>query len=228
MATITLAANTTYSALTIADDDIIDLAGYLLTVNAQPEETGISITSPGTAGSVTLSGGYDLSTWSMTAGTATLIATIPSGTELDSLTGGSATTAYGCSTNNGIITTCTGGSATTAYGCSTNNGTITTSTGGSATTAYGCGTNRGLVTTAVGGTGTSAFGINSNYSYVLNLTDSAVLAVNTWSTSVAFVFGAGIVGQIKAPVVTIYSLGAMNAGATLPVGSSVITLSVCG
>ena len=63
MATITLAANTTYSALTIADDDVIDLAGYLLTVNAQPGETGISITSPGTAGSVTLSGGYDLSTW---------------------------------------------------------------------------------------------------------------------------------------------------------------------
>jgi hypothetical protein len=229
MATITLAANTTYSALTIADDDVIDLAGYLLTVNGQPGETGISITSPGTAGTVTLSGGYDLSTWSMTAGTGVLIAIIPSGTELGSLTGGSATSAYGCSTNNGTITTCTGGSGgTNASGCNTNRGTITTCTGGSATTAQGCYGNQGLITTAVGGTGTSAFGITHSYGYVLNLTDSAVRAVGNWNSPAVFVFGPGVVGEIKAPVTTIYSLGAMNAGATLPVGSSVITLSVCG
>ena len=229
MSTITLTENTTYSTLMILDGDTIDLAGYLLTIDSEPGETGISITSPGTAGTVTLSGGYDLSTWSMTAGTAQLIATIPSGTELGSLTGGSATSAYGCSINNGTITTCTGGSGgTNASGCNTNRGTITTCTGGSATTAQGCYGNQGLITTAVGGTGTSAFGVTHSYGYVLNLTDSAVRAVGNWNSPAVFVFGPGVVGEIKAPVVTIYSLGAMNAGATLPVGSSVITLSVCG
>ena len=311
--TTTLTEDTTYSTLMIMSYDTIDLAGYVLTIDSQPYEWGIVITSPGTAGSVTLSGGYDLSTWLMTAGTGVLIATIPSGTELDSLTGGSATNAYGCSTNNGTITTCTGGSGTNArgcnsnygtvttctggtgtnaygcntnystgtittcsggsvasslgcnnnygtittctggagtnahgcwlsyetittctggsgasYGCRTNNGTITTCTGGTGTNAFGCWANQGLVTTAVGGSGTTAYGIGFNYSYVLNLTDSAVLAVGNWNSPAVFVFGPGVVGQIKAPVVTIYSLGAMNAGATLPVGSSVITLSVCG
>ena len=287
--TTTLTEDTTYSTLMIMSYDTIDLAGYVLTIDSQPYEWGIVITSPGTAGSVTLSGGYDLSTWSMTAGTTTLITTIPAGTELDSLTGGSATSAYGCSTNNGTITTCTGGTGTNAYGCNanystgtittcsggsvanslgcnTNYGTITTCTGGAGTNAHGCwisyktittctggsgasygcrtsfgkittctggtGTNafgcwanQGLVTTAVGGSGTTAYGIGFNYSYVLNLTDTTRLAVGSWYSQTVFVLGPGIVGEIKAPVATIYSLGAMNAGATLPGGATVITLS---
>jgi hypothetical protein len=315
--TTTLTEDTTYSTLMIMSYDTIDLAGYVLTIDSQPYESGIVITSPGTAGSVTLSGGYDLSTWSMTAGTGVLIATIPSDTELDSLTGGSATSAYGCTDNYGTITTCTGGSGTNARGCNSNYGTITTCTGGTGTNAYGCnanyssgglipsigiittcsggsvanslgcnanygtittctggagtnahgcwisyktittctggsgasygcrtsfgkittctggtGTNafgcwanQGLVTTAVGGSGTTAYGIGFNYSYVLNLTDTTRLAVGSWYSQTVFVLGPGIVGEIKAPVATIYSLGAMNAGATLPGGATVITMS---
>ena len=223
--TTTLTEDTTYSTLMIMSYDTIDLAGYVLTIDSQPYEWGIVITSPGTAGSVTLSGGYDLSTWSMTAGTGILIATIPSGTELGSLTGGSATSAYGCSTNNGTITTCTGGSGTNARGCNSNYGTVTTCTGGTGTNAFGCWANQGLVTTAVGGSGTTAYGIGFNYSYVLNLTDTTRLAVGTWYSQTVFVLGPGIVGEIKAPVATIYSLGAMNAGATLPGGATVITMS---
>ena len=340
MSTITLTENTTYSTLMILDDDVIDLAGYLLTIDSEPGETGISITSPGTAGTVTLSGGYDLSSWSMTAGTVPLVVTIPAGTVLGSVTAGSGTNAYGCTNNYGTITTCTGGSGANAYGCQTNysggiittclagtgsnargcynnysgaiittatggsgattacatnwsggvittctggtnanasgcnnnSGTITNCTGGSGTNAHGCNANLGtgkittctggtntnasgcnsnygtitlctggsgtgsttngcnfnyaLVVTAVGGSaGSAAFGIKYNYGYVWNITDTTRLAVDIWYSPTVFVFGAGIVGEIKAPVATIYSFGAMNAGATLPAGATVTTLS---
>jgi hypothetical protein len=339
MSTITLTENTTYSTLMILDGDTIDLAGYLLTIDSEPGETGISITSPGTAGTVTLSGGYDLSSWSMTAGTVPLVVTIPAGTVLGSVTAGSDTNARGCTNNYGTITTCTGGSGSNAYGCNNNYGvittcvagtgsnargcysnysgaiittctggtttsavgchnnfgTITTCTGGSgigtvgcnfnyatgtittcaggtntnangctnnygvittctggdsanaaygcsvnyhtitlctggsgtgSSTTHGCNTNNGLVVTAVGASaGSAAFGIKYNYGHVWNITDTTRLSVDIWYSPTVFVFGAGIVGEIKAPVATIYSFGAMNAGATLPAGATVTTLS---
>jgi hypothetical protein len=170
MATITLVANTTYSALTVANNDIIALAGFTLTIDAQPAETGISIITPATAGKVVISGGYDLSTWSMTAGTATLVTTIPAGTELGSVTGGSASSSRGADTNNGTITTCIGGSGFLAVGCNANNATITTCTGGSGFLAFGCNANGGTITTCTGGSGTSAFGCSNNNATITTCT----------------------------------------------------------
>jgi hypothetical protein len=280
MATITMVASVNYSTLGAVNNDIINLNGYTLTIATQPAETGISIITPAKAGAVVISGGYDLSTWSMTAGTknGAMITTIPANCVVGELVGGSANNAYGCENNNGTITictggagssshgcrynnttitTCTGGSASGAQGCNTNNGTITTCTGGTLGGAQGCNTNygtittctgglvndtvgcmynRGMITEAVGGVGSaaanfwnpnfSAYGVHTNYSWILNLTDDLSQAVNVWSgASTIFVMGPGINGEIKAPVETIYSLGTMNAGATLPVGATVVTMS---
>jgi len=178
MATFTLTANSDYSAIkgSLANNDTIDCAGFRLTVDEQPALTGIAVTSPGTAGRMTVSGAYDMSTWSITAGTAALIdGTFPSGATLGSATGGSAANANGIATNAGTVTTATGGSATNAHGISINGGTVTTATGGSAnnrgvninngivTNADGRGieNNNGTVTNATGGSGISAIAFNN-------------------------------------------------------------------
>ena len=234
MATITLAADTTYSTLTVANNDIIDLAGYKLSILAQPAETSIEVISPSTAGTVSIvtgfgQPGYDLSTWSMTAGTAQLIATIPSGTELDSLTGGSATNAYGCSTNNGTITTCTGGSGTNARGCNSNYGTVTTCTGGTGTNAYGCRINYATITTCTGGSVSGAHGCSTNYATILKAFDGVERAINISYGDSKFVIGPDFQTTISNPsgdITTIYSIGELSGLATIPVGVTVITLSM--
>jgi hypothetical protein len=290
MATITLVANTNYSAIVgLANGDTIALSGFRLTIDAQPTHTGIFVTTVGTSGTVVVSGSYNMSTWSFTAGTSQLITTFPAGATAGTVTGGSVGGANGITTNNGIVldargggasapginanngtvTTATGGSASgshgvltnnsagvigtavggsvnNAQGCSTNSGTITaanggstinsaavginngiitTATGGSAQSANGVNTNNGTVTTAVGGSVANAVGVATNNGLTLNLTDAFANAVSTWLGRSTFVFGPGVVGTIKSPITTIYSLGAMNPAATLPSGVTVIRLS---
>jgi hypothetical protein len=263
MATITLTGNTTYSTLTVANGDTINLDGFALTIGAQPSETNITVNTPGKAGTVTISGGYDLSTWSFTAGTAVLITTIPSGCTIGTLNGGAAagattnngsvttvnggtgTNIVGIGTNNGTVTNANGaaasgsiavninagtitnataGSAANAHGCSTNNGTITTATGGSASAAHGCSTNNATVISAAGGTNAAAYGISLNNGTCLKLDDNTGAAINTFRGTVFFCFGPDILGSIKAPITTIYSLGKMSTSATLPVGSTLIEM----
>ena len=150
MATITLAAATNYSALTVANGDTIDCAGFRLTINAQPAETNISVISPGTAGRVTITGVLDLSTWSFTPGTGTMIdGSIPSGCTVGTVNGGSTNNAQGCNTNNGRITNVNGGSNNTTAGVLNSFGVITNCTGGNGAAAIvgvGCGNNYGLIT----------------------------------------------------------------------------------
>jgi hypothetical protein len=149
MATITLVANTNYSALgTLANGDTIDCAGFQLTVNQQPTHTNISVVSPATAGTVAISGAYSMPTWSFVAGTAgTMISSVPSGCTIGACTAGTASNAFCVNINSGTISgTCTGGSGTTAIAVVNNNGTILGDcTGGTNNTAHAVNTNSGTI-----------------------------------------------------------------------------------
>jgi fibronectin-binding autotransporter adhesin len=158
MATITLTANTNYSALSVANGDTIDLAGFVLTLDVQPTETDVQVTTPGTSGNVVFSSAWDLSTWDFFAGTGAtgvLISSLPSGSTIRSATGGTGTNSICVTTNNGAIVTVNGGTGNGSRGVTTNNGTITTANGGSNGNANGVTTNNGTVTTANGGTNTA-------------------------------------------------------------------------
>ncbi len=194
MATVTLAADTDYSALTVADGDTIELAGYTLAMDAVPTEINVIVQTVGTAGKMTLLGStdYPLTGWTMTAGSSFLIATVPIGTTLGgslfsgtvagaygcsnnygtiiSITSGATYAVYGCNLNYGTITTCTAGTAGRAYGCNANLGTITTCTAGSVSQAYGCHSNYGTITTCTGGTTNGAYGCNRNYGTITTCT----------------------------------------------------------
>jgi hypothetical protein len=183
MATFTLTANSDYSAIkgSLANDDTIDCDGFRLTVDEQPALTGIAVTSPGTAGTMTVNDAYDMSTWSITAGTVQMIGTFPSGATLGSATGGSVNNSNAIGTNNGTVITATAGNSAsrgvntnngtitnanaggiTATCVLTNNGTITNATGGTGSTSFGCQTNNGTVTNATGGSAIGAAGVGAN------------------------------------------------------------------
>jgi hypothetical protein len=177
MATVTLVANTAYSALTVADGDTIELAGYTLDMDVVPTEINVIVQTPGTAGKMTLVTGYTypLTGWTMTAGTGVLIATVPTGTTLGGeLIGGSASGAYGCHTNHGTITDCTGGSASGASGCFFHYGTITTCTAGSAGNAFGCSYNYGTITDCTSGSVSNTYGCVYNYGTITDCTGGSV------------------------------------------------------
>ena len=250
MATITMVASVNYSTLGAVNNDIINLNGYTLTIATQPAETGISIITPAKAGRVVIWGGYDLSTWSMTAGTTNLITTIPAGCVIGELVGGSGGVTYGCATNNGtitscvggsgfgssscqlnkgMITTCVGGSASWASGCDTNNGTITTSTGSPVTNAFGCRINNATITTCTGGSVSGAHGCYDNYATILAAFDDVERAINISYGDFKLVIGPDFQTTISNPsgdITTIYSIGELSGLATIPVGVTVITLSM--
>jgi len=173
MATYTLTQDENWSDIkaSISNNDDVALAGYTLTLDEEPTLTGINVTTTGTAGLVVISGAYDLSTWTFTAGTDAIIETIPEGCEVGAVTGGSANGANGCDTNNGTITTATGGSAYGAKGCDTNNGTIATATASSVTNgAHGCARNYGTITTCAAAGNASSYGCYSNFGTITTLT----------------------------------------------------------
>jgi hypothetical protein len=160
--------------------------------------------------------------------------------------GGSGPQAYGIGTNNGTVNEARGGTGITARGINANNGlvllaigsatsgahgvmnnfaTVAQSNGGSVAGAHGVFLNQGSVLLAIGGSVVSAFGVNTTSGLALRLTDSIGRAIGVWNGSIAFVFGPDVAGTIASPITTIYSLGAMNLAATLPVGATVIELS---
>jgi hypothetical protein len=166
MAIYTLSTSANYSAIksSLANGDTIriDTNAVRLTINEQPLLTNITVDSPGVSGRVTVSGAYDLSTWSMVAGTATLIdGPFPAGATLGTLTSGAAGV-FGCQTNNGTITTVIGGNANGASGVGNNNGTIINTIGGGAVNAHGCVNNNATVTNATGSSTSAASGVVNN------------------------------------------------------------------
>jgi fibronectin-binding autotransporter adhesin len=212
MATFTLTANSDYSAIkgSLANDDTIDCDGFRLTVDEQPALTGIAVTSPGTAGTMTVNDAYDMSTWSITAGTVQMIGTFPSGATLGSATGGSVNNSHAIGTNNGTVITATAGNsasrgvntnngtitnanasgAITGTAVLTNNGTITNATGGAGSTSFGCQTNNGTVTNATGGQAGSAAGVSANNGTVTNATGGSGANANGVTTNTGTVLSA--------------------------------------
>lgn len=247
----TLSANTNYSALSLSNGETIELAGFQLTIDAQPTETGIVVQTPGTAGKVVISGAYDLSTWSFTAGTVTLIDTVPADCVIGSLTAGSASSARGCSNNYGTLTSCTGGSGGSSYGCFANYGTLTLCTGGSGlyswgchtnyTTiiscaggsvqySYGCNNNYGTLTSCTGGSFSSANGCYINYGQVLKASDGVASAVYLFRGGVKFVVGTDFHSTIISDtnyesLHTLYTIGPLAGDAIIPIGVNIIELS---
>lgn len=184
MATVTLSANTNYSALTVANGDTIELAGFTLNFDVVPAETGVIVQTPGTTGKLTfvLTTTYPLTGWTMTAGTDTLIASVSAGQDIGgSILGGSSGNKYGVGTNNGTLNSVARGSATNAYGCNVNNGTIATAG------SWGVGTNNGTVGSATGGAFTS--GVVTNNGYV------AAASGGTGANSVGVMTNNGTVGS---------------------------------
>jgi len=251
MAIVTISANTSYSAikgsLSNGDTIRIDTNAVRLTVDELPLLTNITVDSPGVSGRMTVSGAYNMSTWSVIAGTVPLIdGTFPSGATLGSATGGASGSAHGISTNAGTVIAANGGSASVANGVNTNTGTVTTATGGSFNSAFGVnqnnGTvtaaiagsvafahgisaNNGTVTTATGGSVSNIFGIGTNVGLCLRLTDATSVAVDVWRGSVCFVEGPFANGTIRTNIKTIYSLGTLSGSAIIAGDATVITLS---
>jgi len=153
VAVITLVANTDYSALSVADGDTIALSTFTLNLDAIPAQINVIVSTASTGKMTLLSAtNYPLTGWTMTAGTGALIASVPVGTTLGgTLIGGSAGSAFGCTTNSGTITHCKGGAFNGAVGVSTNNGTITTAAGGTVNGGHGCSFNNGTITNANAG-----------------------------------------------------------------------------
>ena len=256
MATITLTGNTNYSALTVANNDTIALAGFRLTLDVVPSQTGVSVTTVGTAGTVVfgLVTSYPLVGWTLTAGTGILISSIASGVTVGaavvggsatnvatvntnngiisgSVTGGSASGANGVAVNNGIISgAVTTGSVSGAFGVSSNNGTISGSvTGGSASGAYGVNANNGTISGSVtGGSVSGAYGVATNNGNCIGgLTNATGSAVLTWRGSAHIVNGPLSAITFPSTITTLYSLfGAMSGSATVDPATTVITLSV--
>jgi hypothetical protein len=165
MATVTLTANTDVSALSLANDDTIDLAGFVLTFDVQPTVTGIQVTTPGTDGRCVFPVACVIPTWDFFGGsntTAGMIGTLPATCEIGSITGGELTSSHGVNTNAGIVGTANGGTGGNTMGVLTNNGHVETCNGREATSARGVFTNNGTVGTANGGTGGNTHGVSDN------------------------------------------------------------------
>jgi hypothetical protein len=228
MATITLASDTNVSALSLANNDTIDLAGFVLTFDAQPAVTGIQVTSPGTVGTVVFPVACLIPTWDFFAGTTTMILTLPADCEIGSVTGGTLTNRRGIATNNGVVGTAIGGAGPTAAGILTNNGVVGTAIGGAGTGAIGISTNNGTVIRSVGGAGTGANGISTNSGVCLRLTNNSNLGVAAWNGNTCFVEGPFIDGTIPGNIKNIYSLGVLSGDAIIAVDATVIELSEGG
>ena len=168
-------------------------------------------------------------------------------------TGGSGSSAIGCGTNGGTVTNAYGGSNTNshgvgtsnmritncyaspthaAHGCATNNGTINSATGG-ISVSLGVNTNNGIVIHATGGSHATGYGSNINVGQVFGCTDGVGRACGTMQGSVKFIDGPTFTGNfVKSssdPPTTIYSFnGPIDAGATIPGGTTVIELSAGG
>ena len=253
MAILTISVNSNYSAIkgSLANGDTIriDTNAVRLTVDEQPLLTNITVDSPGVSGRMTVSGAYDLSTWSIVAGTVALIdGTFPAGATLGTANAGSAANSIAVVINAGTITTSNGGSGSTARGVSTNSGTIGTANGGSGNGAAGCNinnatvgianggsfanchgvsTNSGSVTTANGGSIVGVFGVNINTGITLRAFDSTGLAIGSNQGGPKLIIGPDYQTATTSytAVPKIYSIGEVSNLAAIPGTTEIVILS---
>jgi hypothetical protein len=163
MATVTLTANTDVSALSLDDDDTIDLAGFVLTFDVQPTATGIQVTTPGTNGTCVFPVACVIPTWDFFAGTSVMIGTLPANCEIGGVTGGTAASAECVITNNGIISgNVFGNTADFTRGVRINNGTITGNiTSSSGNRSFGVQDNNGTINGDLFGIAAAAVELNT-------------------------------------------------------------------
>jgi len=167
MAIITLIANTNYSALTVADGDTIRLAGFALTFDVNPSQTGVTVEAPSTNGTIVIGAPntYDFTGWSFLAGNQVLLATLASGKTVGGSWRAGAANTRAITTNNGVINgNVQGGTGVNAYGVQTNNGTINGNViASSGQSSNGVFTNAGTINGNVtGGSTSGAAGIDAN------------------------------------------------------------------
>jgi hypothetical protein len=180
MTTHILTANTNVSALTLANGDTIDLAGFTLNFNVQPTATGIQVTTPGTNGTCVFPVACVIPTWDFFGGantTAGMIGTLPANCEIGSITAGTVANSRGVGNNNGTIGTVNSGSVSGTIGVNINSGNIgivNSNTGVGVQTNDGAigianaisnvcvNTNNATVGVANGGSVSGAFAVNSN------------------------------------------------------------------
>lgn len=184
MAIFTISSDTNYSAIkgSLANGDTIriDTNTVRLTIDEEPLLTSITVDSPGVSGRMTVSGAYDMSTWSIFAGTGTLIdGTFPAGATLGSVTGGAASGSVGISQNAGTVILSTGGTTSNCQGVGTNqpSGVVLTAIAGTGTSAVGVSANNGLVDVAISSSASSGFGVNNNNGTVNTATANGNVAV---------------------------------------------------
>jgi hypothetical protein len=230
----TLSTSSNYSAIkaSLASGDTIriDTNTVRLTVDEQPLLTNITVDSPSVSGRMTVSGAYDLSTWSIIAGTVALIdgSGLPANAILGSATGGSANGAHGVASNFGTILSVTGGTVSGANGCNINSATIGISNGGSAANAFGTNTNNGTVTTSNGSA--SAVGTNITTGLVLRAFDGVALAIGTLRGGPKLIIGPDFQAAVATytSVPKIYSIGEVSPLANIPLATEIVILSEGG
>ncbi|TWU15954.1 hypothetical protein [Allorhodopirellula heiligendammensis] len=197
MATVTLAANANYSALTVADGDTIELAGYTLTLDVNPAEMDVTVQTPGAAGKIALGAPlvYDLPGWSLIAGTGHMLPTLAvdktvggqwyggtngsnscgvyvcQGTIRGGVTGGPSPGSSGCYVTQGTIEGDVRPNDTVggSYGIYASDGVVLGDVyGGSIPNAQGISQNRSVVTgKLVGGSAASSYAIGNNSGSIL-------------------------------------------------------------
>jgi hypothetical protein len=254
MAILTISVNSNYSAIkgSLANGDTIriDTDAVRLTVDEQPLLTNITVDSPGFSGRMTVSGAYDLSTWSIVAGTVALIdGTFPAGATLGSasasptvnnafgitanagtvlvVNGGGGTSGRGVSINNGTVSVANGGSGASAPGVNVNNGTVGIANGGSNGISHGVLLNNGSVTTANGGSHIGAFGVGANIGNVLRAFDSTGLAIGSNQGGPKLIIGPDYQTATTSytAVPKIYSIGEVSNLAAIPGTTEIVILS---
>src|SRR6056297_714163 len=121
MATVTLTADEDWSSISgsVASSDTIDLDGFELTFDAQPSQTGVQVTSPGTGGTCVFSVAVVIPTWDFFAGTARMITTLPVDCEIGIAKAG---TAYCINANLGRVGEAIGSDTASRIGVNSNIG----------------------------------------------------------------------------------------------------------
>lgn len=205
MATVTLTGNTAYSALSVANGDTIALAGFALTFDVNPAQTGVIVQTPGTAGTVVLStpNTYTFSGWTFTSGTGNLLTTIAAGKTVGGdWYGGVTANTRAIVTNNGTINGNVYGGTVGAniYGVLTNNGTINGNvTARSGQGGFGVSANAGTINgNVVGGSVSSASGISTNTGLINgNVTGGSAFGCHGISTNSGSICGTVTGGSIS-------------------------------
>ncbi len=157
MSTINLVANTNFSALTVANNDTINLTNFTLTFDTAPTQTGVTVDGSvsGSTNRVALGSPttYTFTNWIFKAGAGPLLSSVASGKTINggSWRGGNGMLGHAIATNSGTINNADflGGSFAEARGLDNNSGALVGCTVRGGTVSAGCGQNNGTLTNCV-------------------------------------------------------------------------------